>query len=616
MTTTADDHALDEGSPASPVRGLIDRIHGAAAGLPVEGSLADYIPELADAEPDLLGLAAVSGEGESHEVGDTRISFTIQSISKALVYGLALDDRGVEGVAERVGVEPTGEAFNSIRLEDGTGRPYNPMVNAGAIAVTGLVRAVHPDERIARITETVSRYTGRPAIVDERVYASERDTGHRNRAIAHLLRNFGVIDEDPEGVLDVYFRQCSILVSCHDLAMIGATLANKGVNPITGARAIAEGHVPSVLSVMATCGMYDSAGQWLFDVGLPAKSGVAGGILAVLPGQVGIGAFSPRLDSYGNSVRGVWMCREVSRTFGLHLFDPPRPALTAVRRTRTAATRPSRRRRARAAAERIQADGDAIVLHELHGDLGFSVAAAAARRILADAPTGGEVIVDVSRTSAIDLPGAAIVARLQAALGARGSRLHIVGAAAHPALDDLVRNTDAMSWAEADDALQWCEDRLLERVGMSADDTGPVPLGRSELCDGMTPDEVDELAATAERQAFDADAVILRQGEPADDLLVVESGRVRILTDAGAGTIRLATTGAGTFLGEMGLIEGRPRSASVIAETPVVLLRLDRAGLDGLVDEGGRRTRSKLLMNVAASLSDRLRRTTSELAAG
>ena len=462
----------------------------------------------------------------------------------------------------------------------------------------------------------MSRYTGRPAIVDERVYSSERDTGHRNRAIAHLLRNFGVIDEDPEGVLDVYFRQCSILVSCHDLAMIGATLANKGVNPATGTRAIAEGHVPSVLSVMATCGMYDSAGQWLFDVGLPAKSGVAGGILAVLPGQVGIGAFSPRLDSYGNSVRGVWMCREVSRTFGLHLFDPPRPALTAVRRTRTAATRPSRRRRARAAAERIQADGDAIVLHELHGDLGFSVAAAAARRILADAPTGGEVIVDVSRTSAIDLPGAAIVARLQAALGARGSRLHIVGAAAHPALDDLVRNTDAMSWAEADDALQWCEDRLLERVGMSADDTGPVPLGRSELCDGMTPDEVDELAATAERQAFDADAVILRQGEPADDLLVVESGRVRILADAGAGTIRLATTGAGTFLGEMGLIEGRPRSASVIAETPVVLLRLDRAGLDGLVDEGGRRTRSKLLMNVAASLSDRLRRTTSELAAG
>ena len=615
MATTGD-RSPPAGAPASPVRGLIDAIHESASRLPAEGALADYIPELADAEPDLLGLAAVSGEGESHEVGDTRVSFTIQSISKALVYGLALDDRGVDGIAERVGVEPTGEAFNSIRLEDDTGRPYNPMVNAGAIAVTGLVGAAHPDERIARITEAVSRYTSRPAVVDERVYTSERDTGHRNRAIAHLLRNSGVIDEDPEGVLDAYFQQCSILVTCLDLATIGATLANKGVNPVTGERAIAERHVPNVLSVMATCGMYDSAGQWLFDVGLPAKSGVAGGILAVLPGQVGIGAFSPRLDDYGNSVRGVWMCREVSREFGLHLFDPPRPALTAVRRTRTVATRPSRRRRARAAAERIRTDGDSIVLHELHGDLGFSVAAAASRRILADAPAGGDVIVDVSRTTAIDLPGAAIIARLHPALAQQDSRLHVAGAAAHPALKAVLSDTDAMAWAHSDDALQWCEDRLLERAGMSVDDTGPVPLARSEICDGMTADEIEELSAAVARQSFAAGAVILRQDHAADDLVVVESGRVRIVAETRVGTVRLATTGAGTFLGEMGLIEGRPRSASVVAETDVVLLRIARATLDGLRDDRGRRTRSKLLMNVAASLSDRLRRTTSELAAG
>ena len=287
--------ATATGADVSPVHEFLVALHARVAREETGGEVADYIPELARARADDFGIAITTAEGETHAVGDTDVPFTIQSISKALLYGMALEDNGPAGVMAKVGVEPTGEAFNSIRLQDGSGNPFNPMVNAGAIATTGLLRG---EDGLARILDTFGRYAGRPLAVDEDVYRSERDTGHRNRAIAHLLRNFAVIGDDPERVLDLYFHQCALAVTCRDLAMMGATLANKGVNPATGERAVDERYVPSVLSVMATCGMYDFAGQWLYDVGLPAKSGVAGGILAVLPGQLGIGTYSPPLDAY------------------------------------------------------------------------------------------------------------------------------------------------------------------------------------------------------------------------------------------------------------------------------------------------------------------------------
>ena len=300
---------------ASPVHEFLAALHRRVAHEESGGEVAAYIPELARADPADFGIAITTAEGEIHVVGDTEVPFTIQSISKALLYGMALEDNGPEAVLAKVGVEPTGEAFNSIRLQDGSGNPFNPMVNAGAIATTGLLTGGDTAAKLERILDTFGRYAGRALAVDEAVYRSERDTGHRNRAIAHLLRNFSVIGDDPEGVLDLYFHQCSVLVTCRDLAMMGATLANKGVNPVTGVRAVEERHVASVLSVMATCGMYDFAGEWLFDVGLPAKSGVAGGILAVLPGQLGIGIFSPPLDARGNSVRGIRVCHELSSGF-------------------------------------------------------------------------------------------------------------------------------------------------------------------------------------------------------------------------------------------------------------------------------------------------------------
>jgi glutaminase len=234
---------------------------------------------------------------------------------------LALTDYGRDYTLGKIGVEPSGDAFNSIVLEERTKRPYNPMVNAGAIAAASLVKGAGPAERLNHVLSMFQRYIGHPVEVDMAVFTSERATGHRNRAIAHLMLNFGMIDERLEEGLDLYFKQCSILVTARDLAMIGATLANAGVHPVSGERALEVEYVRDVLSLMYTCGMYDFAGEWAYRVGLPAKSGVGGGILAVVPGQAGIGVFSPLLDERGNSVRGIRVCEELAERFGLHIFD-------------------------------------------------------------------------------------------------------------------------------------------------------------------------------------------------------------------------------------------------------------------------------------------------------
>ena len=287
-----------------------------------EGAVADYIPELTRADPNSFGICVVDVEGRVYEVGDVAEPFTIQSLSKPFTYGLALESRGVEHVLARVGVEPTGDAFNSIVLDQSSSRPYNPMVNAGAIAVTDMIPGLYAADRLQRLLECFRRYVGHENVfVDGLTAASERETGHRNRAIAHLMRASDMMSDQFEDSLDLYFQQCATVVNCRDLAVMAATLANGGVNPLTGIRAVERGYVKNILSVMYTCGMYDSAGEWAYRVGLPAKSGVSGGILAVIPGQGGIGVYSPRIDSHGNSVRGVRVCEALSTEFGLHLFE-------------------------------------------------------------------------------------------------------------------------------------------------------------------------------------------------------------------------------------------------------------------------------------------------------
>ena len=286
-----------------------------------DGNVATYIPELANADIKDFGIAIVTSNGKVFEVGDSRKEFTIQSISKPFTYGEALRKYGEAKILSYVGVQPTDEAFNSIELEPITNRPFNPMINAGAISITGLLFEKYGDETMDTILSIYSKAAGRALSINNEVYKSEWKSGHRNRAISYLLVNFNMMTEQVEKVLDLYFKQCSISLNSVDLATIGATLANIGTNPITNEEVFDVNQVRHILSIMFGCGMYNNSGHWAHEVGLPAKSGVSGGILAAVNRQLGIATYSPPLDFFGNSVRGIKVYEDLSKELGLHVFD-------------------------------------------------------------------------------------------------------------------------------------------------------------------------------------------------------------------------------------------------------------------------------------------------------
>ena len=303
---------------------VCDQVHGRLADLS-DGELASYIPELAKVDPDRFAIAAVTVDGVTTLRGDHDHPFTIQSISKLLMYGLALETHGRDAVLRRAGVAPTGDPFNAIELDDVDRRAPNPMVNSGAIAITDMVEGHGLDERSNVVLSLFERYLGRRPDIDRAVCASEHATGNRNRAIGYLLLGQGIVDDRVEETLDLYFMQCSILITAADLAVIGATIANGGSHPTTGERIVGSKVARDMLTVALTCGMYDYAGEWAYTVGIPAKSGVGGGIVGMIPGVGGLAVYSPRLDEHGNSVRGTRVFEELSREFDLHVFDEDRP---------------------------------------------------------------------------------------------------------------------------------------------------------------------------------------------------------------------------------------------------------------------------------------------------
>lgn len=287
----------------------------------VSGKISTYIPALAQADPNSFGIAITDLQGKSYKIGDSDTPFSIQSISKVLTYGLALNDHGRDNIRERVGIEPTGEPFDAIIKLDYNNKPLNPMTNTGAIAITDMINGTSSDNKLNIILNAYTKILGHAPKIDMSVYQSEYDTAHRNRAIAHLLTHFGILDETANDVLDLYFKQCSVLTSATELSVIASTLANKGVSPITNERVIQKNYIRDILSVMFSCGLYDGAGEWAFEVGMPAKSGVSGGIMAVVPGKCGIGIFSPPIDTRGNSVRGTKACKILSKRLGWHALE-------------------------------------------------------------------------------------------------------------------------------------------------------------------------------------------------------------------------------------------------------------------------------------------------------
>ena len=286
-----------------------------------EGTVATYIPELAKANPEHFGICLTTADGRVVRAGDWEHEFTIQSICKPFAYLMALEQFGRDETLKHVGVEPSGDAFNSIELDPETMRPFNPMINAGAIAISSLIKKDPPDCGVEQFVQRMQLAAGRALRIDPEVFTSETLTGNRNRAIAYLMLNCGVIDGEVDHTLHQYFSQCSLLVNCQDLAMMAATLANMGSNPVTGERAFDFQYIKDVLAVMFTCGLYDHAGEWAYRVGLPAKSGVSGGILGIVNRQLGIAVYSPKLDAKGNSVRGILVCKDLANELGLHAFE-------------------------------------------------------------------------------------------------------------------------------------------------------------------------------------------------------------------------------------------------------------------------------------------------------
>lgn len=287
------------------------------------GKPASYIPELSKVNPNFLGAAIYTLEGESFLSGDYDTSFTMQSVSKPVALMLAMQDRGEDFVFSRVGMEPTGDAFNSIiKLETiKPSKPLNPMINAGAIAIDSFILGESVDDKFNRLISFFRKISGNNSLsYDRNVYLSENETGFRNRALANFMKDGKVLEGNVEEVLELYFKQCSIKVNCIDIATIGSVLAADGVNPLSQERIISKHIATLVKTFMVTCGMYDASGEFAVRVGVPAKSGVGGGIMAAVPGKMGIGVFGPALDVKGNSAAGVKVLEYLSHELDLSIF--------------------------------------------------------------------------------------------------------------------------------------------------------------------------------------------------------------------------------------------------------------------------------------------------------
>jgi glutaminase len=598
--------------PPSPIQDYLESLRTRLRDLN-DGNVADYIPELARVDPDAFGICIATHDGFVYEVGDAREPFTIQSISKPLTYGLALEDNGEAAVLAKIGVEPTGDVFNAISLRPQTGAPFNPLINAGAIAACGLVPGATVEAKTERILDAYSRYAGRTLDIDETVYNSESATGHRNRAIGWMLRNFSILDGDPTPTLETYFRQCAIRVTCRDLAVMGATLANGGLNPVTGIRAIPEAYVANVLSVMATCGMYDYSGEWLYRTGLPAKSGVGGGILAIQQGRVGIGVYSPRLDAHGNSVRGIAACRELAADLGLHMFDASQRAVPAMRLATTRRSVASKRRRSRLATDYLRSTGNRIRLYHLQGALAFASVESVVRELMAHAPDTEYSIVNLRVVQRIDGAAARLLAQTRNELHRRNKTLVFAEAGAWwQRLIDAGVDRDAF-FADDDFALEHGENLLLAKRFPDQAWEARVPLDQCVLFAGLAGDELELLERKLDRRRYHAGQTIIAAGQASDELFVITDGSAMVSIPTQDGIARVDAFTSGMTFGELAFIDRSPRSANVTALGQVECRVLTRDTFAQL-DRDAPAVKIRLLENLALGLTGMLRQANRELA--
>jgi glutaminase len=568
------------------------------------GAVADYIPELGKADPDHFGISLATLDGHVYEVGDTQIPFTIQSMSKPFVFALALDTLGAARVESAIGVEPSGDPFNSIRLNV-ENHPFNPMVNAGAIACSGLIHEAKGDDAFEYIRQALGRFAGRELGVDEAVYASESATGDRNRAIGYLLRNANVIKDRVDAVLEVYFRQCAVLVTARDIAVMAATLANRGVNPVTREQVMTPYAISRSLSVMTSSGMYDYAGEWIYRVGIPAKSGVGGGILAALPARLGLGSYSPRLDSHGNSVRGIKVCEALSSHYDLHMLNRSDDARNSIIADYNIGKSASRRSRRPHEQRILAAHHQDVRVMELMGTLTFSKVDYISRQ-LAARPRPQFIIFDLRRVAAITRAAARLLAEGFRELAAFSVTVILSGikrpSPEWQAIGEWVGGiSNLRNYHLLDDAIEWAEDQVVYRHGGEIDSLEMTELSEQALLAGLTAEEVASLASLGTIRTYPAGHKIIAADQPATSLFFLKSGVVHVMLPNG---IRLATLTAGMAFGEMALLEAH-RSADVLADKSVTALEVPLHAFRRF-REARPRTGERIMRNLAQLLADRL----------
>lgn len=564
----------------SPITAYLQQVHAQLAEMR-EGT--PYLDGSAGAavDPDDFGIVLATVDGHLYRVGTTEKEFSLQSLSKPFSYGLALTDLGADAVDAKVGVEPSGDPFTEISLSPNTGRPANAMINAGALAVASMIRGSGGRSAIQRIDETCSAFAGRRLSRSGHAYQAERRNSDRNHALAYLLSSVGIIEGRPTAALETYLRQCTVQITCSDLAMMAATLANGGTHPVTGVEALGIDAVERVLSVMMTSGMYDDAGDWASTVGMPAKSGVGGGIMAVLPGQAGLAVYAPPLDSHGNSVRGVAACRRVSRDMEMHFVRSARVGRSAIRAHYAIDRAPSKVRRNSEAAETLADHSHRAVVIELAGDLFFAGTESVVRELSGLADDVELIVLDVRRLDEVNRVALEMLSTIAEQLAEANRHLLLVDPEGVVA-DDLA--TRAVAVMDSRDlAVAWCENQLLARYGAPEARPAEVPLVDSPALALLDEADLTALVALMQRRRYDDGDVIRRVGQRLGDVYFILSGRIStIATDLDGNRVRLNVLSAGMTFGDLALSSEDRQETTVKADGPVEAMLLEAGTIETL----------------------------------
>ncbi len=579
------------------------------------GKTADYIPELSRVNPDQFGVALASSDGYIHEIGDSLKEFTIQSISKAFAYSLALELVGEKEVNKIIGVEPSGEAFNSIRFQNDN-RPFNPMINAGAIACTALISSVEKSKAFERIQKIMSDFAGRNLNLDEKVFISENSTGDRNRAIAWLLKNNKIIKTDVEQSLLNYFKQCSLLVSAKDLAIMGATLACNGINPVTKKRVISVENALKTMSIMVSSGMYDYSGEWVYRVGFPAKSGVGGGIIAALPSQFGLGTFSPALDQQGNSVRGIEVCKKVSSHYNLHILEIEGNIKDSVFANYDLQNIRSSTERKERNIKILQKFGSRVSVYELAGSINFMAVDYIVRK-LSELVEKEFIILSMRKVSQLSAGADKLLESFIQTFNSLNTKIIFsdiklnspIWKKIYKALENIEDNQRRL-FENNNDAIRWVEDFLIQKYSTDEKVSKDINLEEQFLLTGLSKSELYFLKERMIEKKLKKNVTIISKGDMSDGVYFLQSGKVDISINTNQS---LTILNAGTCFGEFSLIDPKSkRSANVTTLTECFCLYLPLKILDS-IKLTNKNIMEILLKNLALLLMKRLKNSNSKI---